>query len=76
MRVGGFSGFSYLLASVTGGTRSGAAWPMNGQATCTKATCVACLSPPGTLWVPGFVAVAEGFSPTVPHDHVPRLAKR
>jgi len=24
------------------------------------------MSPPGTLWVPGFVTVAEGFSPTVP----------
>jgi len=44
----------------------GPAWPMNGQATGTKATCVAWTSPPGTLWVPGFVAVAEGFSPTLP----------
>jgi len=33
-----------------------------------KATWVACISPPGTLWVPGFVDVAEGFSPTVPPD--------
>jgi hypothetical protein len=30
----------------------------------TKATCVAYPSPLGTLWVPGFVTIAQGFSPT------------
>jgi hypothetical protein len=33
------------------------------SASATKAACAACSSPPGTLWVLGFVMAAEGFSP-------------